>query len=156
MESKTDNLKIIAFLMLLLFIGYMLNGCKPRKEIIETHSTDTIYRSEIIKIDNPQLTEIVIDNICDSLGNLLPIYYTNVSNNTQTSLKSSNNSLILSVNVDSIVNSKVNEYKSSLKTEKEVIIKEVKRPLNLWLLLYSIAATIWIFRKPLIKLIKLI
>jgi len=135
-------------------IFLLFTSCKVRKEIIETHSTDTIYKNSIIKIDKPQLNTIKIENVCDSLGRLKMINYTSTSNNAKTTLKTVDNSLILEVNIDSIVNSKVNEYKSSLKTEKQVIIKEVKRPLNLWVLLYAITATLWIIRHPLMKLIK--
>ena len=161
MENKQTETKIafyssIAIIVLLIFLS--LTSCKSKIQTIETHSTDTIYKSEIIKIDKPQLNEIFIDNVCDSLGNLLPIYYTNVSNNTQTSLKSSKNSLILSVNVDSIVNSKVNEYKSSIKIEKKKDIEFktpnwIKKLLAISLFL-NVVLLIWIFRKPLLRLVK--
>jgi len=71
------------------------------------------------------------------------------------SLKTIKDTLYLTYNVDSIVDSRLNEFKSSYKSEKEVIIEKVKNPLNLKLLIYAIIATIWIFRKSLLKLIKL-
>ena len=157
MKNKVTETKIVYYssiTIILIMIFLLFTSCKVRKEIIETHSTDTIYKNSIIKIDKPQLNTIKIENVCDSLGRLKMINYTSTSNNAKTTLKTVDNSLILEVNIDSIVNSKVNEYKSSLKTEKQVIIKEVKRPLNLWVLLYAIATTLWIIRRPLMKLIK--
>ena len=64
------------------------------------------------------------------------------------------NTLKLEVNVDSIKQVWEKEYKSSIKTEKEVIVKEVKRPFNLYSILLNVIFGLWIFRKPLIKLIK--
>jgi hypothetical protein len=157
MKTKVTETKIVYYssiTIICIMIFLLFTSCKVRKEIVETHSTDTIYKNSIIKIDKPQLNTIKIENVCDSLGRLKMINYTSTSNNAKTTLKTVDNSLVLEVNIDSIVNSKVNEYKSSLKTEKQVIIKEVKRPLNLWVLLYAIATTLWIIRRPLMKLIK--
>ena len=64
------------------------------------------------------------------------------------------NTLKLEVNVDSIKQVWEKEYKSSIKTEKEVIVKEVKRPFNLYSILLNFIFGLWIFRKPLIRLIK--
>lgn len=142
---------LILFSILLLTIAF---GCKAKVVSTEVHTTDTIYKSEIIKIDKPQLNEIFIETICDSLGNVLPIYYTNTSNNVKTTLKSYQSGLKLEVNVDSIVNSRLSEYKSSLVKEKEVLVK-YKIPKWVWYnLIYSVLATLFIFRKPLLMLIK--
>ena len=131
----------------------LIISCKSKKPYVETHSTDTIYKSSVIKIQKPQLNSLVIENICDSLNVLKPFRYTFISNNVKGTLKSEYNTLKLDVNVDSIVNSKVNEYKSSIKTEKEVIIKEIKRPFNLYSILLNVIFTLWIFKKPLLRLI---
>ena len=139
--------------LLILCVILSLTSCRTKKETSTTFVKDTIYTSKVITIDNPQLTEIFIDNVCDSLGRLKVINYTSNSNSTKTILKSDKNTLKLSINIDSIISSEIEKYKGSIKTEKEVIIKEVKRPLNLWVLLYSILATLWILRKPLLKLI---
>lgn len=151
--KKNDRIKIISFILFCLIVLFSFTSCKTKKEIVETHSTDTIYKSEIITVDKPQLSEIVFNNPCDSLGQLNPIFYTYTTDNVKATLKSEHNTLKLDINVDSIVNSKVNEFKSSIKTEKEVIINEVKRPLNTYLLFYAICSTLFILRKPLLKLI---
>lgn len=140
----------------IILISIFLLSCKSKKEIIEIHTTDTIYKKEVIKIDKPQLNSILIENVCDSLGNLKIINYTSTSKNVKTTLKSDKNNIKLEVNIDSIISSEIEKYKSSIKTIKTDEISEVKNPLNLKLLIYSILTTIWIFRKPLLKLIKLL
>ncbi len=129
-------------------------SCKSKKSYVETHTTDTIYKSSIIEIQKPQLNTLIINEPCDTLGILKPFNYTFVSNNVKGTIKSEHNTIKLEVNVDSIVNSKVNEYKSSIKTEKELIIKEVKRPLNLYSVILNVIFALWIFRKSLFRLIK--
>jgi uncharacterized protein YcfL len=141
-------------IIIIILISWLFISCKSKKSYVETHSTDTIYKSSVIEIQKPQLNSLVIENICDSLSVLKPFNYTFISNNVKGTLKSVNNMLKLDVNIDSIVNSKVNEYKSSIKTEKEVIIKEVKRPFNLYSILLNVIFGLWIFKKPLIRLIK--
>tara|TARA_R110000868_G_scaffold365478_1_gene628357 strand:- start:236 stop:691 length:456 start_codon:yes stop_codon:yes gene_type:complete len=142
---------IIVFLLILLF------GCKAKIVTVETHSTDTIYKSEIIKITPSQLNQLIIDSPCDSLGKLKPINYTFVSNNVKGTLKSDLNTLKLEVNVDSIVSSRINEYKSSLKTtEKTIEIPVVPAWINKMLitsLLINLFFIIFVFRKkiPLLK-----
>ena len=129
-------------------------SCKTKKSYVETHSTDTIYKSSIIEIQKPQLNSLIIENICDSLSIVKPFNYTFVSNNVKGTLKSEHNTLKLEVNIDSIKQVLEKEYKSSVKTKKELIIKEVKRPFNFYSILLNVIFGLWIFRKPLIKLIK--
>lgn len=145
------NKIIIIIIVSLLFIS-----CKSKKSYVETHSTDTIYKSEVIKITPSQLNSIKIENICDSLGTLKPFTYTFTSGKAKGSLKAIKNGLELTYNIDSIVDVKVNEYKSTIKTEKEVIIKEVKNKLNLYSILLNVIFGLWIFKSPLLKLIKVL
>ena len=152
MKIILKSLTVIAFWYVLILILVTLVGCKSKAKVVNTVTKDTIYKHEIIKIDKPQLNEIVITDVCDSLGRVKPIYLTNTTSNTKTILKSVKDTLYLTTNTDSIVNSKLEDYKSSL--QKEVKIIEKKNPLNYKLLLYSILLTLWTFRKPIIKLIK--
>jgi len=132
---------------LLVLLLMLLFGCKAKVVSVKTHSTDTIYKSEIIKITKLQLTELVIDNICDSLGNLKPFKITYGTKDNNTTLIGKDNIIYLEQNVDSIVNSKVNEYKSK-NTSSEIIKVKTKTPKLFWyLLIYSILATVYIFRK---------
>jgi len=142
---------------IIILLSILLIGCKAKTKVVEITKIDTIYKKEIIKIDKPQLNSIVIDNPCDSLGQLKLINYTNTSGNVKTTLKSIHNSLILEVNVDSIVNSRIETFKSSFVGEK---IKETIRvkyiPKWVWYLLsINVVYLLFIFRSPILKLLKL-
>jgi len=150
-ENKTLNLIKFAIIIIVLII---LCSCKAKRIEKTIYKTDTITRTELIKIDKPQLNTIKIENVCDSLGNLLPIYYTNTSNNVKTTLKSEDNTLKLEVDVDSIVNSRIEQYKSSITKEKEVFIKYKNKDIMWYSISLNLLLLAWIFRKPLLKLIK--
>ena len=150
-ENKTINLIKFAIIIIVLII---LCSCKAKRIEHTIYKTDTITRTELIKIDKPQLNTIKIENVCDSLGNLLPIYYTNTSNNVKTTLKSEDNTLKLEVDVDSIVNSRIEQYKSSITKEKEVFIKYKNKDIMWYSISLNLLLLAWIFRKPLLKLIK--
>ena len=147
-------MKKVIVIILVLLISSLFYSCKSRKTVTEITKTDTIYKSEIIKITPAQLNTIKIESVCDSLGRLKSFNYTFTNGSVKTVLKTIKDTLYLESNVESIVNAKVNEYNSSITKDKQVIIKEVKRPLNWYLLIYSLIASIWIFRKQLIRLIK--
>ncbi|GAG11588.1 unnamed protein product, partial [marine sediment metagenome] len=103
--------KIIEFIFVavvwysIIVIFCTLGSCKAKRIEHTIYKTDTITKSEIIRIDKPQLNTITLENICDSLGVLNPIFYTHTSDNVKTTLKSEHNTLKLEVDVDSIVNS---------------------------------------------------
>lgn len=135
------------YLTLLLIL--LLVGCKSKIKLVETHSTDTIYKTEVVKITEPVFSEVFIEKPCDSLGNLKPINIVSTTGKVTTSLKSVKNDLILEVNVDSIVDSRVEEFKSTYKTEsvKETIIK-TKVPKWAWYsLILNALLLVWTFRK---------
>jgi len=140
--------KNIFFVLLLLLLS-----CKSKKEVIETKTSDTIYQREILKITPKQLNRIVVDDICDSIR---PFYYTLKIGKDKTIIKTVDNKLVVENERDSIVERDSELKKTSIKNEKIVEIKEIKNPINLKLLIYSIIATLYILRKPLIKLIKII
>ena len=142
----------------LLIILLLFASCKSKHTTTTITKTDTITKNSIIKIHPKQLNEIVIEEICDSLGNLRPIFYTSTSGKVRTTLKSDKNALKLGVNIDSLKQQWVKEYRSKTNT-KEVVKVVTKKYIPKWVwynLIYSILATLWIFRKPLIRIIKLI
>ena len=120
-------MKKVIVIILVLLISSLFYSCKSRKTVTEITKTDTIYKSEIIKITPSQLNTIKIESVCDSLGRLKSFNYTFTNGTIKTVLKTIKDTLYLESNVDSIVNSKVNEYKSSITKDKQVIIKEVKK-----------------------------
>jgi len=143
--------KITVILGVLLIIV----SCKTKKTFTTTDSKDTIKTVKIVKITNPQLNNIVIDDPCDSLGNLKPFNYTFVSDKIKTSLKAINDTIYLEQNIDSIKDVWESEYRSSYKSKEELkVITERYIPKWAWYsLIYSILSSIWIFRKPLLRLI---
>jgi len=148
-------MKKIKFIALIILVYCLFISCKSKQITKTINSIDTIKVEKIIKIQTPQLNSIKIESVCDSVGALKQFKYRFTSDKVKVSLKTIKDTLYLTYNVDSIVDSRLNEFKSSYKSEKEVIIEKVKNPLNLKLLIYAIIATIWIFRKSLLKLIKL-
>ena len=140
--------------IIITIVVLMIFGCRSKKEYIETNTTDTIKVSKIVKITPKQLNSLVIDTPCDSLGNLKPFTYTFGSGKNKTVLKAKNDTIYLEQNNDSIINSWKEEYKSSFKSEDARVEIPVTPGWAWKLLIYSILATIWIFKKPLLKLIK--
>jgi len=152
-QQKDFKLTIVFFLFLLIII---LSGCRTKYKTIETTKTDTLRVEKIVKINVPQIQTVTIESPCDSLGNLKPINYTNTSGKVKTTLKSIKNNLVMEVNIDSIVDSLEKEYKSKTKTviQKEKVIKYKNRSWAWYSLIFNLLALGWIFRKPLIRLIK--
>jgi len=144
----------IIFIILFLAALFILFGCKAKRVTHTIYKTDTIKEHSVLKIQTPQLNSIRIDEVCDSLGNLKPITHTFNSGKVKTVFKTVDNTIYLEQNIDSIIDSEINKYKSSITKEKEVLIK-YKTPKWAWYsLIFSILATVWIFRKPLLRIIK--
>ena len=138
-----------------LFILLLLVGCKAKHTTTTVTKTDTIYKEKIVKITEPIINEVIIEQPCDSLGNLKPINYTTNAGKVKVVLKSIRDTLYLTTNVDSIVDSRIKDYKSSYKAEKIEIVKvKYKNKKIMWYsLLLNLLLLGWIFRKPLLKLI---
>jgi hypothetical protein len=135
---------------IIIFILFLLFGCKSKIRTVETHSTDTIYKSEIIKITPSQLNQLIIDNPCDSLGALKHFEYIIMSNKNKSVLKSSNNKLLLDINIDSTKSVTSTEKKITIKSSSE-ILKIPYTPKWFWfLLIYTILLTIYTIRRLII------
>ena len=134
-------------------LALLLSSC--RAKVIKTEiQRDTIYKNKIVKITPPSVNEIKIENICDSLGNLKEVRYVTIQGKVKTIVKTLENTLYLQVNTDSIKDVAVSEYKSTLKDKQETIIK-FRTPKWAWYsILINIILLVWIFRKPLFKIIK--
>ena len=154
-KQQQKDLKLtIVFLLFLAII--LLSGCRTKYKTVETTKTDTLTVEKIVKINVPQIQTVTIESPCDSVGNLKSINYTNTSGKVKTSLKSIKNDLVLEVNIDSIIDSLEKEYKSKTKTviQKEKIIVTKTPTWAFYSLFLNFLALGWIFRKPLIRLIK--
>jgi hypothetical protein len=132
MKNKTIILAIILLI---------LNSCASKKII--TEYKDRIVKDSIYITNDRYITKqindtIVVNSVCDSLGNLKDFDRQILSNNVKVSLKSIKGDIQVTVDIDSIVNSKITEFKQNYKLEKEikeVKITKYKTPLYLWMLI---------------------
>jgi hypothetical protein len=127
--------------ILLAIILLILNSCASKKII--TEYKDRIVKDSIYITNDRYITKqindtIVVNSVCDSLGNLKDFDRQILSNNVKVSLKSIKGDIQAAVNIDSLVNSKITKFKQNYKVEKEikeVEITEYKTPLYLWMLI---------------------
>ena len=149
-----NNLQNAFLLIIAILLLILLYGCKAKRIEHTVYKTDTIKTSAVIKIRAPQLNNIEIERPCDSLGNLKPFKYTFGTGKNKTTLKAVNDTIYLEQNIDSIVNSKIDTYKSSNVKEKEIFIKYKNKKLMWYSIILNVLLLGWIFRKPLFRLIK--
>jgi len=122
-------------------------SCKSSKVYIETHSTDTIYKKEILKVTPSQLNTITVDEPCDKIGNVKPINYSIKTPKGSLNIKSDGNKIVIEEEKDSLVEKETVEKKVSVKTSDKLEIK-YRVPSWAW---YSIIGNIlllaWIFKR---------
>ena len=120
----------------------LLFGCVAKK-------TSTEYK-EVIKKDStyfkkdriiiPRFVDtLYVDSPCDTVTGRLKDFEKEIrTNNAKVVLKSVKGSIQVSVNIDSIVSSKITEFKQNYKSEiqiKEVEIVKFRTPLWVWLVI---------------------
>jgi len=155
MNEYKNNISNFFLLIIAILVLLLISSCKAKRVEHTVYRTDTIKTSAVIKIRAPQLNNIEIEHPCDSLGNLKPFKYTFGTGNNKTVLKAVNDTIYLEQNIDSIVNSKIDTYKSSNEKESKKTI-QYRIPKWCWyLLIYSILLTVWTLRKfiPYLKLL---
>jgi len=141
--------------VIFIIILYIFTGCAAKKVYVETKTTDTIYKKEIIKVSIPQVNKVFIDKPCDSLGNIIPFKHIIYNDKVRTVIKTVNNNIVVEQNIDSIVDIRVREYISKNKSHEEVIIKYRVPKWCYYSLLITSLLLVWIFRKfiPILKLL---
>ena len=123
---------------ILLIIINLLFSCVSKK--ISTEKKEVIKRDSIYIIKDRFITKqvndtIVINEVCDTLGNLKSFDRVIKTNNVKVSLKSINGTIQATVDIDSIVNSRIQEFKESYKSKteiKELKITKYRTPLTVW------------------------
>lgn len=117
--------KILKIPLYLLLVLFFFNNCRTKKTV--TEYKDKIVHDTIIKNVTKTVTKQVKDTIlieepCDSIGNLKD--FSRVIKNDKAKVEVSNNkgNIEVKINIDSLVNSKVEELKKNYKSE--VVIKE--------------------------------
>ena len=123
-------------LVFLILIG-IFYGCVSKKIVTkETIKRDSIYILKDRFITKQVNDTIVINEVCDTLGNLKSFDRVIKTNNVKVSLKSVNGTIKATVNIDSIVNSRVQEFKQSYQSKVET--KEITRyrtPFWVWVVI---------------------
>jgi hypothetical protein len=118
-----------------------LYGCVSKRVVTETK--EIVKRDSIYIIKDRFITKqvndtITIDKPCDSLGNLKSFDRVIKTNNVKITLKSVKGNIQATVNIDSIVNSRIVEFKQKYKSKVQVKETEVVRyrtPLWVWLVI---------------------
>ena len=115
-----------------------LYSCVSKKVITETK--EVVKRDSIYIIKDRFITKqvndtITIDKPCDSLGNLKSFDRVIKTNSVKITLKSVKGNIQATVNIDSIVNSRIVEFKQNYQSKVQVKETEVVRyrtPLWVW------------------------
>ena len=103
------------------------------KEIIKR---DSVYIVKDRFITQKVVDTLIVDSPCDTVTGALKDFEKEIrTNNAKVTLKSVKGSIQVSVNIDSIVSSKITEFKQNYKSEiqiKEVEIVKFRTPLWVW------------------------
>jgi hypothetical protein len=127
--------KLFFFTIILL----ILNSCVAKKTV--TEFKEVIKRDSIYIIKDRFITQKVVDTLvvespCDSVTGVLKDFEKEiVTPQAKIVLKSVKGTIQVSVNIDSIVSSKITEFKQNYKAEKEIKEIEIvkfRTPLWVW------------------------
>jgi len=156
-KHTTYSISYLAILSLIMLIS----SCKTSTSVPYITRTetlgDTLIRHEVESIILPQRNVIVLESPCKE--NILSSINQTIENEYSTiTVDTKGEDLLIEVDIDSIVNARLSEVSTQSKVEKIEIPIEVEVPvknkLNLYLVLYSIGATAFVFRKPIWFLIR--
>ena len=141
-------------LLILIIIG-MTVGCKTQQNTVKTISlSDTLIRHTTEVLTLPTNTTTIIKEPCkDSV--IQPINQTIKSGNTTAKIVTENGSIKIEVSTDTIKQN--NSTEISKHNSDQVTIQTVTKlvtPKWVWYVLaYAIVITLWLLRKPILKLI---
>lgn len=144
------------FYILIMLATFM--SCRTKKETIHTiKEIDSVYVFKTELKTAPIITRMQFSKLCDSAGNLRPINYFQNTGKAKIRIQTIRDTLYVDYDLDSVKQSAINTYKSSLKDEKLKETKVVYKPTKwLW---YSLALNVllllFILRKyiPYLKLL---
>lgn len=117
--------KILKIPLYLLLVLFFFNNCRTKKTV--TEYKDKIVHDTIIKNVTKTVTKqikdtILIEEPCDSIGNLKDFSRVIKNDKAKVEVSNSKGNIEVKINIDSLVNSKVEEFKKNYKSE--VVIKE--------------------------------
>ena len=145
------------FFWVIFFIGASLFSCKVKETTTSTRVIhDTLTVKEVVTITPPTRNVTIIESPCKG-DTLKPI--SNISKFEKGTIKVSNDGgdLRVEVNIDSIVNSRLEQERLKTDTSvKEVVITRYRVPSWMWyVVVYATLLTAWTFRRfiPILNLI---
>jgi len=118
-------LKKMKYLIILILALFMLS-CGSKKVVTqykEVQKIDTIYKTVTKNVIKAFRDTINIESPCDSNGILKPFKHVIHTQKAKIILSNENGKINLKINLDSIVDARVNEFKSNYKVDTQ--IKEV-------------------------------
>ncbi len=116
-------------------------NCKPKETVVKDYSVnDTIIKHEAKVIQLPTKSITIIEQPCkDSI--LTPIYQEIQTGEVKATIKNDQGNLVVEVNIDSIVSTKVKEILKHSEKQREVVtITETKIPKWMWYVLGILVA----------------
>ena len=138
-----------------IFLLIVLSGCKPQQQVIHTSSVqDTIisHKTDVVTLPTRSIT-IIKEPCKDSV--LQPINQTITSGGVTATITSNNGAIQIETSTPQINNTTSDSTTSHASVEiKEVTITKKVTPKWAWyVLIYSGVITLWLLRKPILKLI---
>ena len=123
-------------LIFIILIG-LFYGCRAKKIVTkEVIKRDSIYIIKDRYITKSINDTIVVRDVCDSVGNLKSFDRVIKTNNVKVALKSVNGTIKATVNIDSLVNSKVQEFKQNYQAKTEIKeITKYRTPFWVWVVM---------------------
>ena len=128
-------IKKIVYLVFILF----LFNCKAKKTVVEykeriVKDTVNVFKERLVT--KQVIDTLLIEEPCDSLGNLKEFEKEIRTEKAKVTLKSVDGNIRVDVNLDSIVNQRISEFKATYNKEKEIKEVEIVRyKYPLWLVL---------------------
>lgn len=139
MIAKTTR-GVLFFLLIIFFF----TGCASKKTITKYQDKviidSTSVRTNIIKT-NPIQSTFIIEQPCDSLGNLKDFSRVIENEKAKVVIENVKGKLQVDVNIDSLVNIEVEKFKKNYKQEVDIENKAVNQyKYPLWLILLLLAS----------------
>ena len=158
--KSIKSLKTFAMAMLIT-APLLLSSCKTtQKPVVLTRDLnvkDTLIRHDVESIVLPQRNYVVFEKPCKE--NELEISNQTIeSQGSSVKIAEVDNNLVVEVDIDSIVNSRLSEIDRKSVVEKVEVPVEVKvpvrNPINLRLVVAVVLLSIWTLRKPIIYVVR--
>lgn len=128
-------------IIIIIIIGLLAYSCVSKKvvtEFKEVVKLDSVYIVKDRFITKKVVDTLTIKQPCDTVTGLLKDFEKEIrTSNAKVKLSSVKGSIQVTVNIDSIVNSRITEFKQNYKTEveyKEINIIKYKIPLWIWVI----------------------